>query len=243
MAIAQDLQYIRHQVSAIQRQTAVDRAGYRQGKARLRAELWPPLLGYVEELQAQVQMALATMGEARQQLALVQQEQRQSDRQALAASVEAMFVQLAAFRQDLRTQRAQITTLVWGTEPVPTPGVSPQAAQTPSTVGQKPAAAPKPIAAKPGIAPKVAVAQPKGVPQPAAKPIVAAKPAAVVKPVTSVTPLVPVSPLDAPVVVEPPIAEVKSAQTPDSFPGRGGLQLPAPGPGSQAQRDRGRAWH
>ncbi|PSN09155.1 hypothetical protein C7293_29910, partial [filamentous cyanobacterium CCT1] len=108
LEIAQELRQVQQQVANIQAQTAVDRAGYRQEQAMVRAELLPQLTAYVEDLQVQVQATLKELTAVRQQAAVVNQAQRQSDRQALTESVDAMFDELADFRHQLQAQRAQL---------------------------------------------------------------------------------------------------------------------------------------
>lgn len=159
LEIAQELRQVQQQVANIQAQTAVDLAGYRQEQAMVRAELLPQLTAYVEDLQVQVQATLKDLTAVRQQAAVVNQEQRQSDRAALTDSVDAMFTELADFRHQLQAQRAQLSHAVWGgaavaqTAPAPRP-IAPRPAVTsvparPAALAQTaPKAAPKPAAVK-----------------------------------------------------------------------------------------------
>ncbi|MGB3201955.1 MAG: hypothetical protein WBA99_13705 [Nodosilinea sp.] len=125
LEIAQELRQVQQQVAEIQAQTAVDRAGYRQKQAMVRAELLPQLTAYVEDLQVQVQATLKELTAVRQQAAGVNQAHRQRDRQALTVSVDAMFDELANFRHQLQAQRAQLSHLVWGGNAVAQPVAAP----------------------------------------------------------------------------------------------------------------------
>ncbi|PSR17544.1 hypothetical protein C8255_12120, partial [filamentous cyanobacterium CCP3] len=131
LEIAQELRRVQQQVAEIQAKTAVDLAGYRQEQAMVRAELLPQLTAYVEDLQVQVQVTLKELAAVRQQAAVVNQAQRQSDRQALTDSVDAMFEELADFRHQLQAQRAQLSHVVWGgkvaAQPVAPPATRPAA--------------------------------------------------------------------------------------------------------------------
>jgi hypothetical protein len=206
LEIAGEIQQIQRQVEAIQRQAAVDLAGYRQQQAMVRAELLPQLTAYVEALQAEVQGALANMGTVRQQAATHHRIHRQGDRQALTALVNDMFDQLATFRQELKTYRATLSTLVWGNESasavIPPPQAQPVSPPTP---------------------------QPTRRPQP--RPSVATSPVprskAVIVPPAVIPVAVPKSVVSEPVVSQPvrpeptapdPIAPPASAPTPGAIP-------------------------
>ena len=185
LEIAQELRQVQQQVAEIQAQTAVDLAGYRHGQAMVRAELLPQLTAYVEDLQVQVQATLKDLTAVRQQAAVVNQEQRQSDRAALTDAVDAMFTELADFRHQLQAQRAQLSHLVWGGTAPATPPAAPRPAATSAPARAAavtrpvPKAVAKPATAKPSTAkPAVAVAAP---PQaaPVAAPAASAAPAPV----------------------------------------------------------------
>ncbi|WOD38710.1 hypothetical protein [Nodosilinea sp. E11] len=149
LEIAQELRQVQQQVANIQAQTAVKLAGYRQDQAMVRANLLPSLTAYVEDLQVQVQATLKDLTTVRQQAAVVNQAQRQSDRQALTASVDAMFDELADFRHQLQAQRSHLSHLVWGGATVTQPAATRPVATRPA-VTSPPARAtvqPRPIAA------------------------------------------------------------------------------------------------
>ncbi|MBW4461978.1 MAG: hypothetical protein KME47_17310 [Nodosilinea sp. WJT8-NPBG4] len=158
LEIAQELRQVQQQVASIQAQTTVELAGYRQQQAIVRAELLPQLTAYVEDLQVQVQSTLKDLTAVRQQAAVVNQDQRQSDRAALTDSVDAMFTELADFRHQLQAQRAQLSHVVWGgaavaQTPVPRPAATRPAvtsvpARSISPAKVTPQAAPKPVVAK-----------------------------------------------------------------------------------------------
>ncbi len=172
LEIAQELRQVQQRVAEIQAQTAVDLAGYRHDQAMVRAELLPPLTAYVEDLQVQVQATLKDLTVVRQQAAVVNQAQRQSDRAALTDSVDAMFDELADFRHQLQAERAQLSHIVWGAA-----AAQPAAAPAPRPVATRPAVTSVPARAAaqpaPQAAPKPAVVKP------AAATPVAARPAAV----------------------------------------------------------------
>lgn len=155
LGIAGELQHIQCQVDAIRHQATVDLAGYRQRQAMVRTELLPQLTAYVEALQADVQGALADMSTARHQAARHHQIHRQGERQALTVLVNEMFDQLATFRQDLKTYRATLSTLVWGNDSagavVPLSPVQAVQRPTPRPVQPEPKAVP--LAVKPLPAP------------------------------------------------------------------------------------------
>lgn len=173
LEMVQDLKQIRQRVQLLKQETVALQAGYRQEQAMMRSELMPKLADYVDNLQAEVQNSLAEVAELRQQAAIAHQAQRQQDRQALADSVDDLFVQLAAFRHHLQGQRQALTETVWGpgetavSSPAPTAKPSnatrrpPQAKPTPPQAAvQPPAPAKSPTADKPVVAPKFkAVAQ------------------------------------------------------------------------------------
>ncbi|MBE9135835.1 hypothetical protein IQ254_01205 [Nodosilinea sp. LEGE 07088] len=196
LGIAQELRQIQQQVAA-------DRAGYRQDQAMVRAELLPQLIAYVEDLQVQVQATLRNLADVRQEAAIVNQEQRRSDRQVLTDTVAVMFNELADFRQQLQIQRAQLSHMVWGGA-----AVTPAVAKPPTRpVATRPVASahsvaePKP-AAKPAAKAKASPA--KSAPAPAAK----AKPAKVppVRAAAAARPA-PVATIIAPAAPEPPSLE------------------------------------
>ncbi|WP_155523692.1 hypothetical protein [Nodosilinea nodulosa] len=187
LEIAQELRQVQQQVADIQAQTAVDRAGYRQQQAMVRAELLPQLTAYVEDLQVQVQATLKDLTTVRQQAAVLNQEQRQSDRQALADSVDAMFDELGTFRHQLQAQRAQLSHLVWGgnaavqpaaapiTRPAATrPAVTSAPARTAATSKPAPKAVAKPAPSKPALA-KTAPAKAEATKVPPARTAAAAR--------------------------------------------------------------------
>jgi transcription initiation factor IIE alpha subunit len=149
--ISQELQQIQRRVKAIKRQSAVDRAGYRQEQAMRRSELLPELADYVADLQVQVKASLEDMATVHQQAAAVQRQQRQQDRQALTAEVDQLFTQLSEFRKDLQAHREAIAMGVWGTLP------------------EKPLATGHPVVAQPAVA--------KAQPKPVAKPAMVTPPA------------------------------------------------------------------
>ncbi len=189
--IAQALQQIQRQVEAIQQETAVDLAGYRQQQDMVRANLLPQLTAYIEVLQADVQSALAAMTEIRQQAAVIHRSQRQIERQALTQSVNAMFDQLIEFRQALTAYRTALTAMVWGTTQAPA-GVTVQPPVQPSLGSvAKSSSSPQPAMAKP----------PRATPGANGK---AAK--AVVKPVTPAVPAAPKPPVAAEPVMREPVA-------------------------------------
>ncbi|MFH7242215.1 MAG: hypothetical protein ACHWZW_05120 [Spirulina sp.] len=235
--IAQDLRHIQQQVDAIQTQTAVDLAGYRQDQAMLRAELLPELADYVTNLKADVSQTLDDLNADRQILEVQQQEKRQQDRQALTEQVEAMFDELAGFRQHLAEQHAAVTEQVWGTgtgrysppkvqqsAPRVTPKPAPKAAPKPAPAGvARPAAVTRPARpvaqTRPAATPKAT--QPAmakvAAPSPAPSPVVSPAPVAVVtapQPVSQAEPVATVMPpvKAAVAVAEPPVV------TPDSPP-------------------------
>ncbi len=189
LEIAQELRQVQQQVAEIQAQTAVDLAGYRQDQAVVRAELLPQLTVYVEDLQVQVQATLKDLTAVRQQAAVENQAQRQSDRTALTDSVDAMFTELADFRHHLQAQRAQLSHIVWGAAapPAAAPATRPVATRpavtsAPARAVAKPAhqVAPNSTTAKPAIAKPAAA---KTAPVPASAPVttvIAPAPAAAV---------------------------------------------------------------
>jgi regulator of replication initiation timing len=179
--IVQDLKKIRQRVQALKKETAILQAGHRQGQAMLRSELLPKLADYVDELQAKVQESLAEVSALRHQAAVAQELQRQEDRQALADSVDDLFDQLAAFRQDLHDQRQALTALVWGNgvavADAPKPTVrrsrANRAAPTKPAVAKAASstqAAPAKPAAKPKTQPVANTPTPKQPAKPVAKP-------------------------------------------------------------------------
>jgi hypothetical protein len=153
---------IAQELRQIQQQVAADRAGHRQDQAMVRAELLPQLTAYVEDLQVQVQATLKDLADVRQEAAVVNQEQRHSDRQVLTDTVEVMFSELADFRQQLQSQRAQLSHMVWGgaavastvTKPPTRPGSTRPAVPARSAPTSKPAVKP---ASKAKVAPAKAV--------------------------------------------------------------------------------------
>ncbi|MGB3309601.1 MAG: hypothetical protein WBG32_22610 [Nodosilinea sp.] len=201
LEIAQELRQIQQQVAEIQAQT-------RQQQAMTRADLLPKLTAYVEDLQVQVQATLKDLTAVRQQTAVVHQEQRQSDRQALSASVDAMFTELADFRHQLQAQRAQLSHIVWGGDVTALPAAAP---------------ASRPAATRPAVTstPARTVATTKPAPKPVAKlaavpPIAKAAPAKASAKAAPTTPAparavarsAPVATVMEPVALAAPVAEV-----------------------------------
>ncbi|MBE9156860.1 hypothetical protein IQ265_08450 [Nodosilinea sp. LEGE 06152] len=183
LEIAQELRQVQQQVAEIQAKTAVDLAGYRQEQAMVRAELLPQLTAYVEDLQVQVQATLKELTAVRQQAAVVNQGHRQSDRQALTDSVDAMFDELADFRHQLQAQRAQLSHLVWGGKNTAQPVATPS---------------PRPAVTRPAVTavPTRAIAAPKPAPKPIAKPAVS-NPTVATAPVAAPAPVAPSTPVPA----------------------------------------------
>ncbi len=186
--IVQDIKKLRQRVQDIQKETAEMQAGHRQEQAMVRSELLPKLADYVDDLQAEVQESLAEVSALRQQAAAAQQVQRQQDRQALAASVDDLFDQLADFRQDLQAQRQFLSASVWGDG---------AAVSSPKPLARR-SRTHRPAPAKPEA---VSV---KGVPKPAAKPATAAKPQPTPQP-KAVQPAKPVAHPEPDVVISAPV--------------------------------------
>ncbi|QQE66433.1 hypothetical protein GFS31_31310 [Leptolyngbya sp. BL0902] len=238
--IAQDLRQIQQEVETIQKQTAVDLAGYRQDQAMMRAELLPELADYVANLKADVSQTLDEITVERQIAEIEQQEKRQQDRQALTERVEAMFEELAGFRQHLAEQRAAVTEQVWGTgavrysppkvqqaaprvtpKPAPKPAPKPTATARPAAVTRptRPVAPARPVATPKAAQPTMTKA---AVPSPAPSPAPVASvtaPQAIPQPVPQAEPVATVMPpveaavavVDAPVAVAaPPVAKADS---------------------------------
>ncbi|MGF1567769.1 MAG: hypothetical protein ACFCVD_06825 [Nodosilinea sp.] len=147
------------------------------------------------DLQVEVQAALGQLATVRRQAALLNQAQRQEDRQALTALVDDMFEQLAAFRQELQAERAALTTLVWGAEPTPAMGSSAQPAPQPVAITRpalaqvKAPAASGPVATKSAPAKSAPVAKAPARPAPMAVPVapLVPQPVASPAPVATVT--------------------------------------------------------
>ncbi|WP_156119707.1 hypothetical protein [Leptolyngbya sp. KIOST-1] len=215
LEIAQELRQVQQQVAAIQAKTAVDLAGYRQEQAMVRAELLPQLTAYVEELQVQVQTTLKDLTAVRQQAAVINQTQRQCDRQALTLSVDAMFDELADFRRQLQAQRAQLSHIVWGqAAPQPAEAPAPRPIATRPAAIAPPARAVAPAKPAPTVVPKVA---PKAAVIPSPAPAKAAQaPARPPAPAAPVAPSAPVATVTAPAA--PPstvaVAPVPAAESP-----------------------------
>ncbi|NJL49461.1 MAG: hypothetical protein HC929_20985 [Leptolyngbyaceae cyanobacterium SM2_5_2] len=158
LSFIQDLQVIQRQVWAMQQQVAVERAGYRQHQALIRASLWPELVHYLADLQTQVEATLTSLTEARQQAEVNCRRQRQQERLALSTRVDELFDRLNEFRQQLQVQRSQLTAQVWGTEsPISN---LPEAAQAVSKVAAKPDSQPSARLASPGARSTSSVNQP-----------------------------------------------------------------------------------
>lgn len=217
LEIAQELRQVQQRVTEIQAQTAVDLAGYRHNQAMVRAKLLPQLTAYVEDLQVQVQATLKDLTVVRQQAAVVNQEQRQSDRAALSTSVDAMFDELADFRHQLQAQRAQLSHIVWGGTPVAPAAPATRPAATRPAVTSVPARSaaklapkttPKPAAAKPvaNVAPAKAVSPP-------ARAAVRSAPVA-----TVMAPVAPAPVATAPVAPAPVVAPAAVAVAPPPEP-------------------------
>jgi hypothetical protein len=196
--IVQDLKKIRQRVQAIKKETAIMQAGHRQEQAMVRSELLPQLAEYVDDLQAEVQESLAEVAVLREQAAAVQQAQRQQDRQALADSVDELFDQLAAFRQDLQDQRQALAESVWG---------SGAAVENPPQPVAKRVSRPRPAPARP----EPTKAKPTAMPTAAAKSVAATKPTATAKVRPAAKPPAPVQPAKPEVKPEPEV--VVSAPT------------------------------
>ncbi|MBD2257850.1 hypothetical protein [Pseudanabaena sp. FACHB-2040] len=130
LEIAQDLQRLQRRVANLRQETASLRAGHRQAQAMLRSQLLPELEAYVTELKTEVAAALNALTIARHAAAAPRQEQRQQQRQALAEEVEALFHDLADFRQGLRNFRAELTAQVWGQSVTGTPLLQPAVVQS-----------------------------------------------------------------------------------------------------------------